>query len=155
MSREKQQYGQTYSTSVLLLKHSEVANASDAHVSLLTSSTRTGSPCPLPPLPNPDTCAHATYRNSPTISDDGFGVFTTECRLRRVEGCNVLVVSVEERHKLACTSWLDMLSLDHPSSTIFAFDHLLLYMIKHVLLIFENFFFALSLYPSLPLLLNV
>lgn len=54
-------------------------------------------------MPNPDTCAHATYRNSPTISDDSFGEFTTECRLRRVEGCNVLVVSVE-----GGTSWLKL-----------------------------------------------
>lgn len=55
------------------------------------------------------------------------------------------------------TSWLDMtyLSLDHPSSTIFAFDHLQLYIIQHILLISETFFFALSLYPFLLLLLDV
>lgn len=46
-------------------------------------------------------------------------------------------------------------SLDHPSSTIFALDHMLLYIIRPIFLIFKDCFFALSLYRSLPLLLNV
>lgn len=115
-----------------------------------------------PHLPGP--ALHVPYRHCP---------IPTPARMPHIEILrqSVMMVSENLQRNAACdvlrvamcwlylskrgTSWLDMLSLDHPSSTIFAFDHLLLYMIKHVLLIFENFFFALSLYPSLPLLLNV